>query len=160
MKEKTGIKGVYRIHIVDEDGSIASDSGWHTNMVTNLGIQNFLAGAVFGNTGSKQVTHMALGTGTDAIVSTATSLVGEVMSSTARVTVSKAFSSRTASAGSATQYLYGTFNAGFLGTATTLGNIGLFAASDGNDIFAGNTYTPQSCGTNQAVNATYQIQLG
>jgi hypothetical protein len=160
-KEKTGIKGMYRIHIVNQDGTLAGDSGWKKNVVTNLGIANFLAGAMAGNAGSKQVAYMAIGTG-GAPATDAVTLPGEVMASTQRVTVSKTYSSRTVSNGSGTQYFYATFAAGFItGAGSNISNVGLYAATTTNDtLFAGNTFNSSACASNQAVNATYQIQLG
>ena len=155
------IKGMFRVNIIDPDGRISGDSGWHINVVTNLGLQNFLAGAMAGNANSKQVAYVALGTG-GAPATDAVTLPGEVMSSTARVTVAKSFSSRTASNGSCTQWFYGTFASGFLsGAGSNISNIGLYAATTTNDtLFAGNTYASSACASNQAVNVTYQIQLG
>lgn len=152
---------MYRVTIVNKDGTLAGDSGWHNNTLTNLGIQNYLAGAAFGNASSKQIAYMAIGTGgspaTDAVT-----LPGEVMSSTKRVTISKTYSSRTASNGSGTQYCYATFDAGFItGAGSNISNVGLYASTDTNDtLFAGNTYASSACASNQAVNVTYQIQLG
>jgi len=160
MDQGIKVKGMYRVQIRNEDGTLAGDSGWNKNTVTNLGIQNYLAGAVFANTGSKQVNYVGVGTG-GTVATDATALPGEVMGSTKRVTISKVYSSRTVSNGSGTQYCYGTFDAGFITTAATLANIGLFAASDSSDVmFAGNTFNSSACATNQAVQITYQIQLG
>jgi hypothetical protein len=162
MSKETGkIKGMFRIHIVNEDGSLAGDSGWKENLVTNLGVANFLAGAMAGNAGSKQVNYAAIGTG-GVPASNAVTLPGEVMSSTQRVTVSKTYSSRTLQAGSGTQYFYATFAAGFItGAGSNISNVGLYAAATSDDtLFAGNTYTSSACASNQAVNVTYQIQLG
>jgi len=46
------IKCSSRVHIVNEDGSRSGDSGW-PNLLTNLSIANFLAGAMAGNYPSK-----------------------------------------------------------------------------------------------------------
>jgi len=164
MEQKLSkIKCFSRVQIVNEDGSLAGDSGWTgPNLLTNLGVENFLAGALAGNAGSKQIAWMALGTGT-LVASNGTTLPGEVMSSTKRHSItSKVFSSRTLQAGSGTQYFYATFTAGFLtGAGANLSNVGLYAASTENDtLFCGNTYTSSACASNQAVNVTYQIQLG
>jgi hypothetical protein len=129
--------------------------------MTNLGLQNFLVGALMGNVNSKQVAYMALGTGA-LVASDGTTLPGEVMSSTKRVTISKTFSSRTLQAGSGTQWIYATFTAGFLsGAGANLSNLGLYATTDTSDtLFCGNTFASTACASNQAVNVTYQLQLG
>ena len=154
---------MFRVHIVDPDGSITGDSGWCKNQTTALGLQNFLAGAMAGSAGSKQIAYMALGTG-GLVATTGTTLPGEIMGSTQRVTVASSFSSRTTTGGSCTQWFYATFNSAnsFLtGAGSNLSNIGLYAATTTNDtLFAGNTYASSACASNQSVNATYQIQLG
>ena len=163
LQQGIKLKCFSRVQIVNPDGSIAGDSGLvGPNLLTNLGIQNFLAGAVMGNAASKQVSWMALGTG-GLVASDGTTLPNEVMSSTQRVSItSKVFSSRTLQAGSGTQYLYATFTSGFLtGAGSNLSNIGLYAASTTNDtLFCGNTYNSSACASNQAVNCTYEIRLG
>ncbi len=165
MKDGVSIKGFYRVHLTeDRDGKevIVGDSGWHQNVLTNLGIQNYLAYLLAASAGSKQIGFIAIGTGaapaTDAVV-----LAGEIMASTHRKAVSLAFSARTASNGSATMQFTATFASSdsFLTGASNISNIGLFAATTTNDtLFAGNTYASSACATNQNVNVTYQIQLG
>lgn len=162
LEQVARLKCFSRVRLVNPDGTIAGDSGWTgPNIVTNLGLQNFLAGAMAGNAGSKQVARCAVGTG-GIPASNATALPGEVMASTQRVTVDKSFSSRTVSNGSCTQWFYATFTSGFVtGAGSTLNNVGLFATTETNDtLFCGNTYTGSACASNQAVNVTYQIQLG
>lgn len=153
-------KGFFRINLVNEDGTLAGDSGWKPNVIPSAGLQNFLVGAMAANANSAQVSYMAIGTG-GAPASDATALPGEVMSSTQRVTVSKTYSSRTNSTQSGTQYFYATFAAGFItGAGSNISNVGLFNSSSGGSFFAGNTYASSACASNQAVNATYQIQIG
>lgn len=162
LVEKIIGKRFFRVNIVDEDGSISGDSGWVPNYVTNLGLQNFLAYAIAGIAGSKQVAYMAIGTG-GVPSSTDTTLAGEVMSSTARQAIgaNTAFSSRSASNGSCTLFLYATFAASFCSATSNISNIGLYAATTTNDtLFSGATYASSLLNTNQAVQATYQIQFG
>jgi hypothetical protein len=161
--QKMKIKCFSRVQIVNEDGSLHGDSGWTgPNLLTNLGIANFLAGAMAANAGSKQVNFMALGSGT-LVASDGTTLPGEVMASTARHSItSRVYSSRTLQAGSGTQYFYATFTSGWItGAGSNLSNVGLYATSDTNaTLFCGNTFASSACASNQAVNVTYQIQLG
>lgn len=160
------IKCFSKVHIVNEDGSLSGDSGWTgPNMITNLGLQNFLCGAAFVGGTSKQVNWMALGASSAAamVASDGTTLPNEVSGSTQRVSItSRTYSARTASDGKGTQYFYATFPAGFVsGAGSTLQNVGLYAASTTNDtLFCGNTYATSACASNQAVNVTYQIQIG
>lgn len=156
-KEKLRLRGFFRLNIVNPDGSIAGDSGWRENQVTNLGIQDYLVDHLIGNSGGKAVTHMALGTG-GAPASNATALSGELThASNARKAVSTSIvDSRTA------QFTAAFASSDSFVTATVnISNIGLFETSttEGGTLFAGNTYASSSLATNQNVNATYQIRF-
>lgn len=157
---KSGLKvgGFFRLQITEDGKGVVGDSGWCKNQVTNDGINQYLVNWLLGDTDNdKNVSHMALGTGT-APASNGTNLAGELTHvSNARKTVSTSVvSSRTAQFTAA-------FNsaASFITTTVTLQNIGLFNTSTtgAGTIFAGNTYTTSSCATNQNVNATYQIRF-
>ena len=153
IKESAGIRGFYRINIVNPDGTLAGDSGWHSNVITNLGFQNYLCKLLASSAGSAQVGYVALGTGT-APNASHTTLDGEVMSSTKRTAVTASVSD------SKTTRFTATFPSAFVSTTVTLQNIGLFKAATTNDtLFAGNTYATSSCANNQAVNITYDIQF-
>lgn len=145
------LKNFSRVRIVNEDGSIAGDSGFvGPNTVSNLGFNQYLVMTLGSIAGSKYLTHLALGTG-GTIATDATALAGEVGSRTALT----AASSNT----SKTLRCTATFAAGWhdSGTAHEISNIGLFNTSSGGTIFAGNTYASSSCASNQAVNATYDV---
>jgi len=155
--EKTAVRGMYRLQIVDPDGTIAGDSGWHENQVVNLGFNQYLALSLCGNAGSKKVTHVALGTGTEPGAA-ATSLDGELTEVSSRAAVTTATSSTSKRA-----RFTGTFASAssFVSTTMTLRNIGLFNTSTRTTgtIFAGNTYATSTCASNQAVNVTYDIDF-
>jgi len=148
--DKMGVRGFYRLHIVNPDGTLAGDSGWNENQVTNDGFNNMLAKLLGAISGSSQITHAALGSGT-VPGAAATTLNGEVV---VRAAVTAATSST-----SKTVRFTATFNstASFVTNTQNLSNIGLFATSSGGTLFAGNTYTSSSCATNQNVNVTYDI---
>ena len=159
------LKGFFRVNI-EEDGKIVGDSGWCENQVTNLGIQNYIAYALLSNAASTPaINAAALGT-TNAPASDGTTLPGEIMASTQRVSgtrLTTAFSSRSTSNGSATAQWTFTFysSASFLTGASNISNIGLYNGSATNaTLLCGNTYTSSSCNTNQNVNCTYQIRIG
>jgi hypothetical protein len=152
---RTKIHGCFRLQIVDPDGKVAGDSGWHKNQITNLGFNEYLVSALGAIAGSKQVTHMALGTGS-APGAAATSLNGELDRTNSRQAITAATSS-----GSKTVRFTATFASGnsFVSATMNISNIGLFAtsAATAGTLFAGNTFASSSCATNQNVNATYDI---
>lgn len=149
-KENVGVKGTYRLQIVDPDGSVVGDSGWKENQVTNLGFNQYLVSALGSIAGSKYISHVGLGT-SGAPVAADTSLTGEVGT---RQAVTAATSST-----SKTLRLTATFAAGWHTSASAynISNIGLFNSSSTGTLFAGNTYASSSCASNQAVNVTYDI---
>ncbi len=154
-KERLRLQGFSRVQI-EEDGNIVGDSGWcGPNQVTNLGFLNFLCHNLGQSAGSKQIGFVALGTG-GAPASNATTLPGEISSSTERTAPTYA------NVTSTTAQYTATFASGdsFLAGSSDLDNVGLYAATTTNDtLFAGNTYASSSCNTNQNVNVTYQIQF-
>jgi hypothetical protein len=147
-------KGFFRLNVVNQDGSVAGDTGWRKNQIVNNGFQNFLMYLLAGSAGSLRPSHAALGTGT-VPASNATSLAGELTEASGRVALT------TGTSGSKTvQYTF-TLNSGVIAAASTIQNVGLFSGSTqaGGTMMAGNTYATSSLATNQAVNGTYQIQF-
>lgn len=146
------VVGRFRINIEDEDGRIVGDSGWKKNLVVNLGFNQYLVSTLGAIAGSKQVSHMAIGTG-GAPVAADTALAGE---QSVREAVTAATSS-----GSKTVRFTATFASAdsFVTASKNISNVGLFNTSTaaGGTIFAGNTYTSSACATNQNVNVTYDI---
>lgn len=142
---------MFRVQIT-EDGKLRGDSGWKTNQVTNLGFNQYLVMSLGSISGSKYVTHAALGTG-GAPAASDTSLAGE-QSVRASVTAASSSSSKTVR-------FTATFDsaASFVTASKNISNIGLFNTSTaaGGTLFAGNTYTSSACATNQNVNVTYDI---
>ena len=151
---KVAIEGFSRVQI-EEDGKIVGDSGLvGPNQITNTGVLNYLVNLLGNTTNSRQVGFIALGTG-GVPASDATSLEGEIMGSTQRKAVA------VANTASTTAVFTATFASGdnFLTASSNLSNIGLFAGSAENSLFAGNTYASSSCGTNQSVNVTYELRF-
>lgn len=151
MEQGLKVRGFYRVQIENpEDGSLAGDSGWNENQVTNDGFLNYLVKLLGAISGSSQIGYVGLGTGT-VPGATATTLHGEVTSRTA-VTAASSNSSK------AVRFTATFSSAGsFVGSTVNLQNIGLFATNTGGTLFAGNTYATSSCATNQNVNVTYDI---
>jgi len=148
-KEGLKLRGFYRVHVADPDGSIVGDSGWLENQITDSGVRYYLAYALGAIGGSIQVSHAALGSGT-VPASNATSLDGEVV---------KRQAITAASSGSTAVQFTATFSStnSFVTNTQNISNIGLFNSSSTGTLFAGNTYASSSCATNQNVNTTYTI---
>lgn len=146
------VKGMFRIHLT-ENGKVVGNSGWQKNTITANGFNQYLVFALASSAGSKYVSHIALA-GTSAIASTftATSMTGELSK---RTTVTAATSST-----SKTARFTGSFasSASFNTSAgVTIGSVGLWNTSSGGTMFAGNTFTSSTLGTNQSVVFTYDI---
>lgn len=152
QESRVGVRGFYRLHIMNEDGSLAGDSGWHENQVTEEGFRNFLCRLLGAIANSSQVTHVALGSGTVPGAAD-TTLQGEVVKR-ASVTAATSSSSKAVT-------FTATFSSGdsFVTNTQNISNIGLFGTSSGGTLFAGNTYASSSCATNQNVNVTYTISF-
>lgn len=153
MNDGLKLKGCFRLQIT-EDNKVVGDSGWHRNQVTNLGFNQYIVSTLGAIAGSKQITYVALGTGS-VPGATATSLNGEdAISKRSAVTAAT-------SSGSKTLRLTATFNSSdsFVTAAKNISNIGLFntSAVTTGTLFAGNTYTSSSVATNQNVNVTYDL---
>lgn len=150
-QDNVKVKGMFRVQIT-EDGRVVGDTGWKQNQVTNLGFNQYLVSALGAIAGSKQVSHLALGSG-GAPAASATTLAGEVE---VRQSVTAATSSS-----SKTVRFTGTFDSAnsFVTSARNISNIGLFNTSTqgGGTLFAGNTYTSSAVATNNNVNCTYDI---
>lgn len=153
MEETTiKVRGFYRVQIANDDLSIAGDSGWCENQITTDGFNQYLVSALGAIAGSKQVSYVALGTGT-VPATNATTLNGEVGTRTA-VTAATSSTSKAVS-------FTATFASGWHTSASAhnIANIGLFNSVTSGTLFAGNTFASSSCASNQAVNVTYVISF-
>jgi len=149
------LQGFTRIKIGERDKQgqvqVVGDSGWlGPNQVVNLGFQDYICAAIGAVAGSKQVSHMALGTGT-VPASNGTSLAGETA---ARETTSNSVVSSNTLRCTA-EWASGDHPGG----SPTLQNIGLFNTSSGGTLVCGNTYTTSSWASNQGVSATYELRF-
>jgi hypothetical protein len=154
VQEGIKVHGSFRLRIRNPDGEIVGDSGWHDNLVTNLGFNNYLCQLLGGMAGSQVITHVALGSGT-APGAADTSLAGEVE-------VRKAITAATSSTSKKLQ-ITATFASGdnFVTNTQNISNIGLFYTSEKGvgSIFAGSDYASSSCAVNQNVEITYDIDF-
>lgn len=158
-KEKIRARGFFKLQIAEDgaDGKprVVGDSGWHENLITNVGFQNGIVSCLAGVAGSSQITHAALGTGT-APGATATSLNGEITDvAGARMAVSASL------VGTGTAQFAFTLNSGVYTAAKTITNVGLFQTSTtaAGSLYAGQTFSSSQLQTNQSVNGTYQLRF-
>lgn len=154
IKEDHRIEGFAHIMIGHREGGVLvidGDSGWvGPNTVVNLGFQDYLCAAIGGVAGSKQISHLQLGTGT-APNATHTALDGETA---ARKTTSNSVIS------SKTLQMTVAFASGdHPGGTPTLKNVGLFNTSSGGTLCCGNTYATSQWQSNQGLSATYQLRI-
>lgn len=144
------VRGFFRLQIEDQTGEIVGDSGWRENQVTNLGFNQYLVMSLGSISGSKYITHAALGTG-GAPAAADTSLAGEVEKRQA-VTAATSSTSKTLDL----TFTFSSANS-FVTNTQNISNVGLANTSSGGTIFAGNTYASSACQTNQNVNGSYRI---
>jgi hypothetical protein len=151
-KDLARVRGFFRLNIVNEDGTVAGDTGWRENQIVNLGYQDFLMYLLAGSAGSLRPSHAALGTGTIPATA-ATVLAGELTEAAGRMALT------TGTSGSKTVNYTFTLNSGVIAASSAISNVGLFSGSTqaGGTLMAGNTYASSALATNQAVNGTYAI---
>ena len=148
--ELTKVKGFARMQITDpKSGKIVGDSGWRKNTVVNLGFADYIVGSIGAIAGSKQVSHMAIGTGTAPGVAD-TALAGET--GVRVTTANSAISSKTLQATAQ-------FAGSDMGSTCTIQNVALVNTSAAGTILAGTTYATSQWASNQNVNATYQLRF-
>lgn len=155
VKDRAPIRGMARIHIVNQDGTLAGDSGWVENSITDYGYTNFLVRLLAAQANSKQIGGITLGSGT-APNATHSTLHGEI-------STAKRKAPTFTLGGTKTCQFTATFQSSdsFLAGASNLSNIGLVDVTTATgSLMAGTTYTSSSCDTNQNVNVTYSIIFG
>jgi hypothetical protein len=159
LGSKSPIKGMFRLNIMNPDGSIGGDSGWRYNTIVNGGYQQFLMYLLAGSAGSLRPAYAVLGTGTAPNV-TDTTLTNQLTETGAKPALT------TGTSGSKTVSYTFTLASGIIAGASSISNVGLAyytAASQANangTLMAGTTYASSSLATNQAVNGTYNIIFG
>lgn len=163
-KDDTGkIKGMFHLQITeDHDGKevIVGDSGWHENLITNVGFLNMVNQMGTSLTGSK-ISHAALGTG-GAPISTDTTQAGEVSTNGSGSVVRQALTAATSST-SKTLRNTATFASAnsFITASANISNVGLWQTSGpttaSGSLMQGQTYTSSALATNQNVNLTYDL---
>ena len=162
-KDPVKIRGMFRLHITeDHDGKekIVGDSGWHENIITNVGFLNMVNQMGSGLTGTK-LAAANLGTG-GYPVATDTILSGEVSTNVSGSVLRVALTAATSST-SKTLHNTATFAStnSFITAAANISNVGLFSATGpytgSGSLMQGQTYTSSALATNQNVNLSYDL---
>jgi len=151
VKDCVKVKGFVRFQLVDvkTGKALGEPSPWMKNQVVDLGFQDYICASIGAVAGSKQISHMAIGTGT-VPGAAATSLDGETG---ARATVSNSVVS------SKTLQMTCQFAGTDMASTCTIQNVGLFNTSAAGTLAAGITYATSQWASNQNVNATYQLRF-
>jgi len=170
------VRGFTRIKIVNQDGTVAGDSGEVPleNKVMNYAC-NQLSSFICGAAGALSVAYMGLGSSSNTYAAgtaagTTTNLVGELAFAGAnstqvgRFTVATAVNTyQTAGTTAVGVQFTATFTSGtnFVNSATTvtINNCGLFASSSAGTVFCNNTYATSQLASNQNVQATWTLMM-
>ena len=153
-----GLSGMYRVNIVNPDGTIAGDSGWKKNVITNVGLHDYIVKKFLSAAGSLVPAYFALGSGNTSLGTAATSLPGQIAGSQmVALGANTASTSRGASTDAATAQFLATFSSNIFGASTTIGIAGLHATSTPGTVMCGGTFASSTVATNQAVNCSYNL---
>ena len=153
-----GIGGMYRINIVNPDGTVAGDSGWKKNVITNTGLTDYIMKKFLSATGSSTPAWFTLGSGNTSLGTAATSLPGEIASNhMVTIGTNTATTGRSASTDAGTCQFLATFSSNIFAASTTIGIAGLRHTNNAGTVMCGGTFASSTVATNQAVNATYNI---
>ena len=156
MKNELKVKGFFRAQIVDKKGKVIGNSGWKKNVITVDGWRYVMAANPFKISGSYQMAYGVLGTGTAAVASGASSVIGTLVSdTTAYISLATQALSSAASGGTArVTFQYD----GSLGATGNIAQVCLHSAATKGGMMCGNTFTPSALATSQSCNITYDLQ--
>jgi hypothetical protein len=150
LQENAALRGFFRLQIREADGRLAGDSNQVENVIVNEG-RRVLARLLGALAGSSQMSHAALGSGTEP--GAADTSLNLELAENKRATVAAQTNGSTS-----VQFTFSFLSSNSFVTATrSLSNVGLFFTSSGGTIFAGNTFASSTCATNQNVYGTYTI---
>ena len=151
------IRGMFRLHVVDPDGTVAHDSGWQKNIVVDNGFTQYMVKALGSSADAGSLTHIALGSDTVAVSASQTAMVSEITKTNGSY-VRTTFSTSTSAKSLA---IYATWaaswNTDVTGSSCRIGQVGLFNSSATGTLFAAQSFTAATCNNNQAVNVTYNL---
>lgn len=152
MKDGIRIKGCMRIRLGEErDGKqvVVGDSGWVDNMVTNLGVKEYIIDEL-NTAGGLPAATLIIGTGT-APASNATALAGTTAQSSGSTSVVASRTHQVTNAWTSGDHPGGT---------PTIQNAALANQGTGSyTILCGGTYATSVWNSNQALSVTYQLRF-
>lgn len=160
FKSGLGMEGFYRVQIVDPDGSVVGDSGWEHNLITNQMTQ-YITYLIGSTTGSSFISYVALGSSaTAALVTSASSLPGEMGKSLMASISARNFSTRASStAGDTLQFVAQFVSNSYVNGANTgsITYVGLYATTAANSLLCLGTFTSSTLISNQQINVSYNL---
>jgi hypothetical protein len=161
VSPEIGISGFYRVNVVDPDGTVRGDSGWHKNVISNLGLANYIAYAFYSTGGSTapRAAYMMLGSLASSHASSLVAVTGQYNLSLAASIGSAAHTTRAAQSDGHTVRFYATFVSNSLVTDSTssIAGIGLYHTNNASSAMCAGTFAGSTLGSNQAVNCSYDI---
>ena len=155
-----GVSGFYRVNITDPDGTVKGDSGYKKNVVSNLGVANYLAYAFASSGGSTALTpkYMQLGSLQSSHASSLVNVTGAFDLSVAASISSTQHTTRADQTSGHTVRFLATFVSNSLATTTrTIAAIGLFHTTNATSAMCAGSFASSTLGSAQAINCTYDI---
>lgn len=154
------ISGFYRVNIVDPDGTVKGDSGYKKNVVSNLGVANYIAYAFASTSGSTAITpkFMHLGSLQSSHASSLVNVTGAFDLSLAQSISSTQHTTRPDQSNGHTVRFLATFVSNSIATTTrTIAAIGLFHTTNATSAMCAGSFASSTIGSAQAINCTYDI---
>jgi len=155
-----GISGFYRVNIVDPDGRVRGDSGYKKNVISNLGLANYIAYAFASSGGSTAITpkYMHLGSLQSTQASSLVNVTGAFPLSAAASISSTQHTTRASQSSGHTVRFLATFVSNTIATDTiTIAAIGLFHTTNATSAMCAGTFASSTLGSAQAINCTYDL---
>jgi hypothetical protein len=161
IRDGIRVRGFARVQIGEHDPKtkklkrIVGDSGWFENVITTDGKNSYLAAKVGSLSGSKTPTFLFLGTQTNAVNSTQTTMSGDLTAYPTATNGRKTLTATTAATGSL--QMTASWSSTDNGTATTIGSLGIvdISTTASFSMGAAATFATSAWATNQNVSATY-----
>jgi hypothetical protein len=154
------IDGFYRVSIQDADGRVAGDSGWHHNVMSNLGLANYIAYNFKSTGGSTGLSpgFFILGSLQSSHASNLVNATGAFGFASAVAIGTIAHTVRANQASGHTVRFTASFSSGAISnTDITIASIGLIHATNATSAMCAGSFASSTMGNAQAINCTYDI---